>query len=488
MANKASIDLNKSTSLSLKIGVINIIYMIVIVFIALFSVYGLKEISNLLKNANSSMDVTSKLIDLNNELKNTQLNRNLDAVLGLPNTVDSIEKCREIIAKMIKLTNSDEKILEIENKTKILYQKLDKGEFLDAVQFHKNDIMPLLNNLENILKEQRSENVERVVLINKLAVEKNNKYIIFYIIMIALAIAISFVIYLLVNKNITVPIKEVCQLLERRGQELKEMTKNMNNICQGLSISTTKSAQATQECSSAMMEIEKILDNANEKAHVSKKAAENVEKNSVKGDEVMDRMVSSVQLIEESNKHLIKISQIMNEVYKKTDVINQIVFNTKILSFNAAIEASRAGIHGRGFGVVAEEINLLAGSSGKAAQSVQELLDNSKKDVELIVKGMANSMVEAKKNIGDGIDIFAEISKQIREINEKAMAIVLAGEEGLKGVKMTSISLGELGNDGKVVENYSTTIYGLSKNLSYLNNNIYSSMRVLEKIVYGGNK
>ena len=55
------------------------------------------------------------------------------------------------------------------------------------------------------------------------------------------------------------------------------------------------------------------------------------------------------------------------------------MFKTQLLSFNASIEAARAGQHGRGFAVVAEEVGHLAQTSGKAAEEIRNLLEKQSK-------------------------------------------------------------------------------------------------------------
>ena len=89
--------------------------------------------------------------------------------------------------------------------------------------------------------------------------------------------------------------------------------------------------------------------------------------------------------ISESTEDLDSINNSIRGI-QKTQVINDIVFQTQLLSFNASIEAAKAGVHGKGFSVVAEEVGKLAVLSGTAASEISEILKESSKTISTTMK------------------------------------------------------------------------------------------------------
>ncbi|NHW59947.1 methyl-accepting chemotaxis protein, partial [Escherichia coli] len=72
-----------------------------------------------------------------------------------------------------------------------------------------------------------------------------------------------------------------------------------------------------------------------------------------------------------------EISDSSNKIADIINVINNIAFQTNILALNASVETARAGTHGRGFMVVANEVRNLAVDSAKAATEIEVLIADS---------------------------------------------------------------------------------------------------------------
>jgi methyl-accepting chemotaxis protein len=177
---------------------------------------------------------------------------------------------------------------------------------------------------------------------------------------------------------------------------------------QDLSARTEGQASSLEETAASMEEltvtVRQNADNARQ-AHVLAASASEV---ALKGGQAMAEVVETMGFINDSSRKIVDI----------IGVIDDIAFQTNILSLNAAVEAARAGEQGRGFAVVATEVRHLAQRSAAAAREIKVLIGDSVDKVETgakLVDHAGATMDEIVAGVRRVTDIMAEITTASHE-------------------------------------------------------------------------
>lgn len=259
-----------------------------------------------------------------------------------------------------------------------------------------------------------------------------------------------------ITQTITTNLKEIIENLNDTTPKLTSSAEFLNDLSANLSGCSTQQAAAVQETASSLEEVFGMI-NKNAENAVSARDTSLLSIDQVKkGQESVNVMVAALEEINKSNAHLNEfihqnnkdleeIIRVIVDISNKTKVINDIVFQTKLLSFNASVEAARAGTHGKGFSVVAEEIGNLAVKSGQSAGEINGLLEDSidkvKKIIETTKFKVERISVEGQEKVKNGVMKAEECSEALKYIHrsvEKVESIIeevaLASGEQSKGV------------------------------------------------------
>ncbi len=307
------------------------------------------------------------------------------------------------------------------------------------------------------------------------------KATVFSVIALLVLMALGFMI----SRQITRELNSVIDKITNQSVSVNTAGKKLQSASSTLSTATTQQAAAIDEVVSSIEEISSMLGKTTENASMTRDQASNGKELSEQGRNAVNSLLHAMNSMREVSNALGNMSGAINEVAAKTKIINDIVFETKILSFNASIEAARAGAHGRGFSVVADEVSKLASMSGKAAEDIRELLDRSTGLVNDVVQQTISKVDAGLRATEQCSEIFSRTDQSIHHIVDSASSIERAAKEQELGVKQTNQAMGEM---DKLTQQNSRAAIDLSSDANELNRGaieLNNAVQELRNIVKG---
>ena len=234
---------------------------------------------------------------------------------------------------------------------------------------------------------------------------------------------------------------------------------NLNNNT-GILTSTASNISNSSNTQAASLEetttsIEEITSNI-------KNSSKNVAKMSKLSDEVNRSAQDGQKLAEQTSKSMEEIDTEVNAISEAITIIDQIAFQTNILSLNAAVEAATAGEAGKGFAVVAQEVRNLASRSAEAANEIKALVENA-----------ASKANHGKKIASDMIDGYSDLSSKINETKNIIDDVSVASKEQQSGIIQINDAINSLdqvtqqnASASSELETIATQIEKLTQNLT----------------------
>lgn len=228
--------------------------------------------------------------------------------------------------------------------------------------------------------------------------------------------------------------KDISQRIRRSTAEGHDIMFQLKKHLQDFIKTTGSQLDNLRESSKLMDNVSDMLLDTTKNSEDTKSLSDRVTREVNEGNVIMKQMVEAVDSIETTRNNLSEISALINRIKNDTSTIHTIVSTTELLSLNASIEAARAGMAGRGFSVVAEEVGNLAKHSGTEAKDIEKIVAQSQIKIDQIIMANQSRVEVGKEASKESLALFTAIKSEMFGISSRSENIRAATHEQKIGI------------------------------------------------------
>ena len=411
---------------------------LIILFVALFLVMIISLI-NMKKN------IITPILNLKHSIDQIKDNTTLDStrikIKSHDEIGDVVRSFNDYLDSIAKGQEQDKFVIE---ESRMIIEKVNSGLLNDRIKnkAHSPAVDSLVGEINNMITRMQTNLTH---LSNVLVALSNAKYDSEIPKIEGLTGAVASLFSgVKVTQSTT---NEIMCLIDESNIKLTTSASELLNASKSLSESSNTQAASLEETAASIEEISATLDKSSQSATKMAKYAQNVTKSNEKGKELAFKTSESME----------ELSSEVNAIHESISIIDQIAFQTNILSLNAAVEAATAGEAGKGFAVVAAEVRNLASRSAEAAKEIKALVESATskaKDGKVITTEMIEGYNELNENIGTTIELIEDVATASKE-QQLAMAQINDTVNSLDQATQKNASLASSIND---MANVTTTL------------------------------
>ncbi|MCG3655003.1 methyl-accepting chemotaxis protein [Aliarcobacter butzleri] len=344
------------------------------------------------------------------------------------------EMTREINLVIDKFDRRFKDDMKVIGESVLVFDKLKKGTY--NIRIRSNTTNPMINTLKVTINEtidyleKYMREIEKILLSYTSNDYKNR---------------------INISKDIANPsrllkvMESVNTLGETLGNLAKQNLSNGEQLENNSTIMKSSMQKLAQKTNEQSVSLEQTATAVEEISSITRNNAQNAQKMSSLGETVKSAAQTGYNLADKTTFSMDEINEKVSAINEAISIIDQIAFQTNILSLNAAVEAATAGEAGKGFAVVAQEVRNLANKSSEAANEIKVLVESATlkaNEGKVIAQEMQDGYKSLHSHITETLSIIEDVS--------------IAAKEQMKGIEQVSNTIVTLNKITK--ENESETI------------------------------